>query len=122
MKKIVVLLGFAVLVFGQASAGVVVEMIAGDPETAGEAKIGLRHLPLELPNEPDRDGAPPAFPDSARSEPPRTTLRELERRAILQARRRCNGNRTYAARLLGIDRSTLRRKIREFGLDPASST
>jgi hypothetical protein len=39
MKKIVVLLGFAVLVFGQASAGVVVEMIAGDPETGGEAKI-----------------------------------------------------------------------------------
>jgi two-component system response regulator AtoC len=87
---------------------------------AGEAKIGLRHLPLELSNEPARGAAPLASSDSAPSEPLGTTLQELERRAILRTLEGCNGNRTTAARLLGIDRSTLRRKIREFGLDPAS--
>jgi hypothetical protein len=39
MKKIVVLLGLVVFVLGQSAAGVVVEMIAGDPETAGEEQV-----------------------------------------------------------------------------------
>ena len=42
---------------------------------------------------------------------PRGTLRERERRAIVQALEDCGGNRTRAARLLEIDRSTLRRRI-----------
>ena len=44
------------------------------------------------------------------------SLRELERRAIAQALDDCDGNRTHAAKLLDIDRSTLRRKIQEYGL------
>lgn len=39
MKQFVVVLGLVVLGFGQGSAGVVVEMISGSPETAGEAQI-----------------------------------------------------------------------------------
>ena len=45
------------------------------------------------------------------------SLREIERRAILAAMERCEGNRSKAARLLEIDRSTLRRKLQEFGID-----
>jgi two-component system, response regulator FlrC len=39
-------------------------------------------------------------------------LADLERMAILEALRRVNGNRTHAARLLGISLSTLRNKLR----------
>ena len=46
------------------------------------------------------------------------SLREIEKRAIFDAIERCDGNRTKAARLLEIDRSTLRRKLQEFGVDP----
>jgi len=45
------------------------------------------------------------------------SLREVERQAIIQALEDCEGNRTKAARLLDIDRSTLRRKIAEYELD-----
>jgi DNA-binding NtrC family response regulator len=39
-------------------------------------------------------------------------LAELERMAILEALRRVHGNRTHAARLLGISLRTLRNKLR----------
>jgi hypothetical protein len=39
-------------------------------------------------------------------------LAELERMAILEALRRMHGNRTHAARLLGISLRTLRNKLR----------
>jgi DNA-binding protein Fis len=45
------------------------------------------------------------------------TLRALERWAIQKALEDCEGNRTRAAKSLDIDRSTLRRKLVEFGLD-----
>lgn len=44
-------------------------------------------------------------------------LRDLEREAILAALRASNGNRSQAARLLGIGRNTLWRKIRGCGLN-----
>jgi DNA-binding NtrC family response regulator len=40
------------------------------------------------------------------------SLAQLERMAILEALRRVNGNRTHAARLLGISLRTLRNKVR----------
>jgi DNA-binding NtrC family response regulator len=48
-------------------------------------------------------------------------LRDLEREAILEALQACGGNRSRAAQRLGIDRSTLRRKMREFVGDPAAA-
>jgi DNA-binding NtrC family response regulator len=42
------------------------------------------------------------------------SLDALERAAIEQALRRCQGNRTRAASLLGISRDTLHRKLRQF--------
>jgi two-component system response regulator HydG len=87
--------------------------IAAARAAAGGAPIGVRHLALD---------APPAVlePTPAGSAaPPGATLREIERHAILQALRDCDHNRTRAAQQLGIDRSTLRRKIQEFGLEDA---
>lgn len=76
---------------------------------AGPIRVG----DLDLP------GTLPALPSSGEAAtPPREaiTLKEMERRALLEALERNQGNRTHAARVLGIDRSTLRRKMDEFGI------
>lgn len=47
------------------------------------------------------------------------TLADLERQAILDAIRRLNGDKLQAARLLGIGKTTLYRKLKEYGIaDP----
>ena len=43
------------------------------------------------------------------------TVDEIERELVLQTLARCDGNRTRAARVLGISVRTLRNKIREYG-------
>jgi DNA-binding NtrC family response regulator len=49
------------------------------------------------------------------------TLAELEREAILTAIRTLNGDKLQAARLLGIGKTTLYRKLKEYGIaDPTS--
>jgi DNA-binding NtrC family response regulator len=45
------------------------------------------------------------------------TLRELERRAILQALESAGGDRPRAAKLLGIGKTTIYRKLKEYGLE-----
>lgn len=42
------------------------------------------------------------------------TVGEVERELVLQTLARCDGNRTRAARVLGISVRTLRNKIREY--------
>lgn len=58
----------------------------------------------------------------SQSEPePDTSLRlqdpEKEKAKIIAALQQAKGNKTQAAKLLGIDRSTLRYKLKQFGLD-----
>lgn len=89
-------------------------LVQGGRAAAGESTaVGLRHLPLE---QVDRGQVVPSGMGSE-GVPRGMTLREIERRAISQALEDCEGNRTKAAKLLDIDRSTLRRKIQEFELD-----
>jgi DNA-binding NtrC family response regulator len=78
---------------------------------AGDAPIGRLHLPAD-----QIEGGAPSGTGSE-GVPRGMTLRELERRAIVQALEDCDGNRTHAARLLDIDRSTLRRKLADYGID-----
>jgi len=49
--------------------------------------------------------------------PPIIPLPELEKRAILEAIRYTKGDRTMAASLLGIGRTTLYRKLKEYGCE-----
>jgi len=45
-----------------------------------------------------------------------TPLAEMERQAILGAIRALNGDKLQAARLLGIGKTTLYRKLKEYGI------
>jgi DNA-binding NtrC family response regulator len=52
------------------------------------------------------------------------TVDEIERELVLQTLARCDGNRTRAARVLGISVRTLRNKIRQYsarGIDVAAT-
>ncbi|OLN29781.1 Response regulator of zinc sigma-54-dependent two-component system [Desulfovibrio sp. DV] len=51
--------------------------------------------------------------------PPLVTLEELERRHIRDVLAACDGNKTRAAEILGIDRVSLWRKAKRLGLDEA---
>jgi transcriptional regulator with PAS, ATPase and Fis domain len=64
--------------------------------------IELHHLPPELRPTPER------LDETGRS----VSLRSMERHLIEAALKRHNGNRTRAARELGIDPSTLYRKLK----------
>ena len=68
--------------------------------------------PKDLPAAILRDAPPPAdgFTDPL-------PLEEVERRNILAALHRSGGNKNEAARILGIDRQRLYRKIEKYGLD-----
>ncbi len=65
----------------------------------------------DLPGQLQTAAAPPAGPDGR-------TLRDIERAAILQALLRQDGKKMSAARELGIDKNTLRRKMIRLGIAP----
>jgi len=46
-----------------------------------------------------------------------STVGEVERELVLQTLGRCDGNRTRAARVLGVSVRTLRNKIRQYSAD-----
>jgi DNA-binding NtrC family response regulator len=56
------------------------------------------------------------FPEAPRGESTAQTLSQLERAAIQDALRFCEGNRRKAAEMLGISERTLYRKIKEYAL------
>ena len=45
------------------------------------------------------------------------SLEEMERQHILQLLEECGGNRSRVARILGISRRTVHRKLRQYGID-----
>ena len=64
-------------------------------------------------------GAPVASAAAAAAAPPAAarSLRELEREGIVAALAATNGNKAQAAAILEIDRSTLYKKIKDYGID-----
>jgi len=71
--------------------------------------IDVRHLPPDLRGEPVRVARPCA------NEP--VTLEENERRHVAWVLGHCGGSRTKTATVLGIDRASLWRKMKKFGLE-----
>ncbi|MBT8496202.1 MAG: sigma-54-dependent Fis family transcriptional regulator, partial [Deltaproteobacteria bacterium] len=63
-------------------------------------------------------GVPPAdsTPAPAKTSAPKS-LKELEREGIIAALQATGGNKAQAAQILEIDRSTLYKKIKDYGID-----
>jgi len=78
----------------------------------GGGLIDLHHLPPELR---------PAAGRSSRDDEGPTTLESMERMLIAEALRRHEGNRKQAAADLGIDPSTLYRKLKALGIEAPST-
>ncbi len=74
--------------------------------------LELGHLPIEL-----RRLKPRLETKQPRESFTIIPLDEVEKEAILKAYRLCSGNKSQTARLLGIGLNTLRRKLRNFGVD-----
>ncbi len=76
--------------------------------------ITLRDLPASV-----RSNEGSAAPDAVKPVPPneQSTFRETEREMIVGALKTCAGNRTLAAKQLGVSRRTLHRKLHEFHLE-----
>lgn len=73
--------------------------------------IQLRHLPQEFHN------APVMSPHAAQTDEGLLPLAEVERRHILAVLKSVQENKGQAARILGIDRATLWRKLQRYGLE-----
>jgi len=81
--------------------------------------VDVAQLDLDIPGGPRAGSAPPLPPDAAevRDAPASFRLELLERDAITRALALHGGNRTRAAKALGIHRSTLLRRLQELGLE-----
>jgi len=93
----------------------------GGPVLPAHLPERVRRGPAPAPTSPDSAGAAlEAYLDRLAEAGPgafRTAVADLEKRLIARALADAGGNRSAAAGRLGIHRNTLRRKIREYGLD-----
>ena len=84
--------------------------------------LHLGDLPTQLQQqglEARKSVSPAGETETEGSVPALTTLADLERQAILGTIRRLNGDKLQAAKLLGIGKTTLYRKLKEYGItDP----
>jgi DNA-binding NtrC family response regulator len=72
---------------------------------------GAPILPVHLP----REVSSPAVERGGNADPGLVALEEVEKRHIRRVLEACGGNKTQAAKLLGISRLTLRNKVGEYG-------
>jgi DNA-binding NtrC family response regulator len=95
-------------------------ILCGDATTIEPDHLGFSHLSSSVPAVPITDGAPIAASAAAMTAPATSqellSLAELEKKQIFIAMDRTEGNRTHAAKLLGISVRTLRNKLNEYGV------
>jgi two-component system response regulator HydG len=87
-----------------------------------DSVLQLGDLPTQLQQcrlEADRPGA--GAEDRELASPPVRTLADMERDAILKAIHILNGDKLQAAKLLGIGKTTLYRKLKEYGIADATA-
>ncbi len=76
-------------------------------------KITIRELPDEL--KPVRKFKP--VPKTTTQKTELKTLKELEQQAIINALRECNGNKSKAAKILGISRKAFYKRLKEYNIN-----
>lgn len=77
-------------------------------------RVGLRDLPE---NVREQEPVVPPVLDEHGAPPPKFSIKEAERQLIVRALEECDGNRTRAARKLGMSRRTLHRKLHTYHLE-----
>ncbi|MFA4984945.1 MAG: sigma 54-interacting transcriptional regulator [Candidatus Brocadiia bacterium] len=75
-------------------------------------EIGAHDLPIS----PNKGSVPVAEETALPGPPEAVTLEDVERAHILAVLQRADGNKSLAAQLLGIDRSTLYSKLKQYGI------
>jgi DNA-binding NtrC family response regulator len=87
-------------------------------ENVIERTVTLSPSGIIMPeNLPERLRSPEAVPDQAHPFPANLTLKEIERKCIIEVLEKVGGNKSKAAAILGIDRKTLRAKIAEYKIN-----
>ena len=84
------------------------------PREYSDLYLGVDCVPM--PAMPPSDSRPPS-PHEIIPMLIGSTVEVIERELVLQTLARCDGNRTRAARLLGLSVRTMRNKIRQYGTD-----
>ena len=79
-----------------------------------DCELQADHLPLELQQGVSKISASGEFSKSITGEA--DSLEEMEKRHILNVLRKYNGNKSKTARMLNISRSTLREKMKNYGI------
>ncbi len=92
-----------------------IERAAAMCESNGAA-IGVSHLPPAMRGEAEPGPASAAAAPAAPPEDVRDSVRDFERRRIVDALQKCAGNQTQAAELLGLPRRTLAYKMGRLGI------
>lgn len=87
-----------------------VALCRGDRITLRDLPANVRAGDADAPSAPAAAGRPPTGPASL-------TLHDAEKELILRTLKETRGNRTLAARNLGISRRTLHRRLHEYHLD-----
>ena len=85
------------------------------------SSIEIKDLPPDIGTPVTIVDADSGFGHGLEGDENKLSLQQLERRAILQALRETGGDRQRAAKLLGIGKTTIYRKLKEYGLDESSS-
>ncbi|MBI1293100.1 response regulator [bacterium] len=96
-----------------------------EPSTQGSrnllppARAARPILPPPTASAPPSAASTPVYtePFVAKAPEPAATLDEMEKRQILDALRRAKGRKVEAARILGIDRKRLYRKMKKYGIE-----
>jgi two-component system response regulator HydG len=86
---------------------------------SGGSDVDVEHLPEELWDGAAAPLARPLVAGSSFGAPVLESLAQVERRHITEVLRACGGKSSDAARILGIGRTTLWRKMKEYGLAEA---
>jgi two-component system response regulator HydG len=83
---------------------------------------GERIVPEDLPDavraaDPEPEGEGSGLDEASEAPQVGRSLKEMERRMILQTLEEVEGNRTRAAEILGISRRTLQNKLKVYGMN-----